>query len=121
MVLIFYRGGWCPYCDLHLRGFQRALPELQHFAAQIVAISPQLPDHSLSTQEKDELTFAVLSDRSEADRTGSEQCHHRKAGATNEVIEADNCTYRDNAHKLQRAIAQANGLSVAADIVEESP
>jgi peroxiredoxin len=62
VVLIFYRGGWCPYCDLHLRGFQRALPELQHFAAQIVAISPQLPDHSLSTQEKDELTFAVLSD-----------------------------------------------------------
>jgi hypothetical protein len=48
-----------------------------------------LPDHSLSTQEKDELTFAVLSDRSEADRTGSEQCHHRKAGATNGVIEAD--------------------------------
>jgi zeaxanthin glucosyltransferase len=36
----------------------------------------------------------------------------------NEVL--SNCTYRDNAHKLQKAIAQANGLSVAADIVEES-
>ena len=62
VVLVFYRGGWCPYCNLHLRGFQRALPEFQQFAAQIVAISPQLPDNSLSTQEKDELTFAVLSD-----------------------------------------------------------
>jgi peroxiredoxin len=47
---------------LHLRGLQRALTEFQKFAAQIVAISPQLPDNSLSTQEKDELTFAVLSD-----------------------------------------------------------
>jgi peroxiredoxin len=61
-VLVFYRGGWCPYCNLHLRGFQRALPELRQFGAQIVAISPQLPDNSLSTQEKDELTFTVLSD-----------------------------------------------------------
>jgi len=41
---------------------QRALTKFQKFAAQIVAISPQLPDNSLSTQEKDELTFAVLSD-----------------------------------------------------------
>jgi peroxiredoxin len=62
VVLIFYRGGWCPYCNLHLRGFQRALPELQQFGAQIVAASPQLPDNSLSTQEVDELTFPVLSD-----------------------------------------------------------
>lgn len=62
VVLIFYRGGWCPYCNLHLRGFQRALPELQKYNAQIVAISPQLPDNSLSTQEKDQLTFLVLSD-----------------------------------------------------------
>jgi thiol-disulfide isomerase/thioredoxin len=46
VVLVFYRGGWCPYCNLHLRGFQRALPELQQFGAQIVAISPQLPDNS---------------------------------------------------------------------------
>ena len=61
-VLLFYRGGWCPYCNLHLRGFQRALPELQQFAAQILAISPQLPDNSLTTREKNHLTFAVLSD-----------------------------------------------------------
>lgn len=62
VVLVFYRGGWCPYCNLHLRGFQRALPELKKFGAQVVAVSPQLPDNSLSTQEKDQLTFPVLSD-----------------------------------------------------------
>jgi peroxiredoxin len=62
VVLVFYRGGWCPCCNLHLPGFQRALPELKKFGAHIVAVSPQLPDNSLSTQEKDQLTFPVLSD-----------------------------------------------------------
>jgi peroxiredoxin len=62
VVVVFYRGGWCPYCNLHLRGFQRALPQLQQLGAQLVAISPQLPDNSLSTQEKNELAFPVLSD-----------------------------------------------------------
>jgi peroxiredoxin len=62
VVLVFYRGGWCPYCNLHLRGFQRALPELKKFGAQVVAVSPQLPDNSFTTQEKDQLTFPVLSD-----------------------------------------------------------
>jgi thiol-disulfide isomerase/thioredoxin len=40
VVFVFYRGGWCPYCNLHLRGFQRALPELKRFGARIVAVSP---------------------------------------------------------------------------------
>src|SRR5580658_4227885 len=62
VVIVFYRGGWCPYCNLHLRGFQRRLPEFHELGAQVVAISPQLPDNSLSTQEKDEFTFPVLSD-----------------------------------------------------------
>jgi peroxiredoxin len=62
VVLVFYRGGWCPYCNLHLRGFQRALPKLKKFGAQVVAVSPQLPDYSLTTQAKAQLTFPVLSD-----------------------------------------------------------
>lgn len=62
VVVVFYRGGWCPYCNLHLRGFQRALPQLQELGAQLVAISPQLPDNSLSTQERNELAFPLLSD-----------------------------------------------------------
>ena len=62
VVVVFYRGGWCPYCNLHLPGFQRCLAQIRELGGQVVAISPQLPDNSLSTQEKNELAFPVLSD-----------------------------------------------------------
>ena len=62
VVINFYRGQWCPYCHLALRAYQRALPQLQELGASLVAISPQTPDHSLSLVEKQQLTFAVLSD-----------------------------------------------------------
>lgn len=62
-VIVFYRGGWCPYCNLALRTYQRELlPELAAYDARLVAISPQSPDQSLSTVEKAELAFTVLSD-----------------------------------------------------------
>lgn len=62
-VIVFYRGGWCPYCNLALRTYQRdLLPELGAFGARLVAISPQSPDQSLSTAEKAGLDFTVLSD-----------------------------------------------------------
>jgi peroxiredoxin len=62
-VIVFYRGGWCPYCNLALRTYQRELlPELGAFGARLVAISPQSPDQSLSTTEKAGLAFTVLSD-----------------------------------------------------------
>ncbi len=62
VVLSFYRGGWCPYCNLELRALQSVLPEIRQLGAQLVAISPQTPDESLSTAEKNELAFTVLSD-----------------------------------------------------------
>jgi peroxiredoxin len=62
-VIVFYRGGWCPYCNLALRTYQKdLLPQLDRFGARLVAISPQSPDQSLSTVEKAELSFTVLSD-----------------------------------------------------------
>lgn len=61
-VLVFYRGGWCPYCNIHLRGLQRELARIEATGARLVAISPQLPDASLSSSEKNALSFAVLSD-----------------------------------------------------------
>ena len=61
-VFVFYRGGWCPYCNLQLRAWQRELPALRAAGVALVAISPQTPDASLSTQEKNDLDFAVLSD-----------------------------------------------------------
>ncbi len=61
-VVTFYRGGWCPYCNLQLRAYQAALPEMAALGARLVAISPQMPDGSLSTAEANALTFDVLSD-----------------------------------------------------------
>jgi peroxiredoxin len=62
-VVVFYRGGWCPYCNLALRTYQRELlPQLAAWHATLAAISPQAPDQSLSTAEKAALDFEVLSD-----------------------------------------------------------
>jgi peroxiredoxin len=62
VVLTFYRGGWCPYCNIALRAYQRILPEIRAAGASLVAISPEKPDDTLSTAEKNALTFEVLSD-----------------------------------------------------------
>lgn len=62
VVVSFYRGQWCPYCNLELRALQAVLPDIQARGAQLIAISPQTPDNSLSTAEKNDLTFDVLSD-----------------------------------------------------------
>jgi len=62
-VIVFYRGAWCPYCNIALRTYQaELLPTLNEQGVSLIAISPQAPDGSLSMQEKNELTFTVLSD-----------------------------------------------------------
>ena len=62
-VIVFYRGGWCPYCSIALRTYQAQLvPPLAERGISLIAISPQTPDGSLSTKESKELTFTVLSD-----------------------------------------------------------
>ena len=72
VIVTFYRGGWCPYCNIQLRAYQAALPEITALGARLVAISPQLPDGSLSTAQTNALTFDVLSDvgNKVADRFG---------------------------------------------------
>ncbi|MEO0456305.1 MAG: peroxiredoxin-like family protein [Cyanobacteria bacterium P01_A01_bin.114] len=62
VVLAFYRGGWCPYCNLELKALQQVLPEIKAAGATLIAISPETPDNSLSTSEKNALSFVVLSD-----------------------------------------------------------
>src|SRR6201991_3141208 len=62
-VVVLYRGDWCPYCNLALRAYQEELlPVLNDLGIQLIAISPQKPDKSLSTVEKNQLSFVVLSD-----------------------------------------------------------
>ena len=62
VIVAFYRGGWCPFCNLELRAFQRIIPDIEAAGASLVAISPEKPDNSPSTVEKNALTFEVLSD-----------------------------------------------------------
>lgn len=62
LVVSFYRGAWCPHCSRELHALQEVLPRIHALGAELVALSPNLPDSSLTTIEKEELTFAVLTD-----------------------------------------------------------
>ncbi|MEM7549148.1 MAG: peroxiredoxin-like family protein [Bacteroidota bacterium] len=62
VVLTWYRGGWCPYCNLSLKALQNALPKIKGLGANLIALTPETADKSLSTQEKNELEFEVLTD-----------------------------------------------------------
>lgn len=62
VVITFYRGLWCPFCNVELQALQKALPQIQQLNASLVAISPQTPDNTLSTIKEHSLGFEVLSD-----------------------------------------------------------
>jgi peroxiredoxin len=62
VVLTFYRGAWCPYCNIALRSLQQHHDGITARGARLVAVSPQIPDESLTFAEKNELAFDVLSD-----------------------------------------------------------
>jgi peroxiredoxin len=62
VVLTFYRGAWCPYCNIALRGLQQRHADITARGARLVAVSPQVPDESLTLVEKHGLAFDVLSD-----------------------------------------------------------
>lgn len=62
LVVSFYRGVWCPYCNLELQALQAALPDIQALGASLVAISPQTPANSRKSQRQNALGFPILSD-----------------------------------------------------------
>jgi len=62
VILTWYRGSWCPYCNLQLHDYQMSLDTISAANAQLIAVSPELPDSALTWKEKEELVFAVLSD-----------------------------------------------------------
>ena len=103
-LVTFYRGGWCPYCNLQLRLYQRILPQIRAFGAGLVAISPELPNHTLSTAEKNDLSFPVLSD------TG------------NQVARAFGLVFRVDDETRQRYLSNGNDLaSINGDASWELP
>jgi len=61
-IVTFYRGGWCPYCNLQLHSYATHLKKFEALGGKLIAISPETPSEALSTIEKDKIEFAVLSD-----------------------------------------------------------
>lgn len=62
VVLSFYRGGWCPICNIQLHAYQQRLHEIEELGAQLIAVSPEMPSYAEITMVKHQLTFKVLSD-----------------------------------------------------------
>ncbi|KIJ34437.1 hypothetical protein M422DRAFT_35090 [Sphaerobolus stellatus SS14] len=62
IILSFYRGEWCPFCNLELRALEKLLPEFTAKGTTLVAVSPELPDQAIVTSQKNEITFPILSD-----------------------------------------------------------
>jgi peroxiredoxin len=62
LAISFYRGVWCPYCNMELQALQEALPAIRAAGAQLVAISPQSPVNSRKSQRNNGLDFPILSD-----------------------------------------------------------
>ena len=62
LVISFYRGVWCPYCNMELQALQETLPQFEALGAKLVAISPQNPVNSRKSVRQNNLTFPILSD-----------------------------------------------------------
>jgi peroxiredoxin len=63
-VVIFYRGGWCPYCNLQMEQLVKIEPELEKMGYQVLAISPDKPEKLEESQSKHHINYTLLSDRS---------------------------------------------------------
>ncbi|MBX9869833.1 MAG: AhpC/TSA family protein [Burkholderiaceae bacterium] len=62
VIISFYRGAWCPFCNIELRALQKELPVFKELGVNLIAISPEQPDHAMPLIEREKLTFPVLSD-----------------------------------------------------------
>ena len=66
VVLVFYRGGWCPYCNTTLRAYAEALPRIEAAGGTLIAVTPESPERAAETARDDGLTFPVAVDRGNA-------------------------------------------------------
>ena len=63
VVINFYRGGWCPFCNIEFKALHDNLPEIQRYGATLIGIAPETPDTTLATIQKHDLKFEVLCDQ----------------------------------------------------------
>lgn len=61
-ILVFYRGGWCPYCNAQLNELKNIEPQLKAMGYQLIAISPELPDSLKAMQQSRTLNYQLMSD-----------------------------------------------------------
>ncbi|KAH8426530.1 peroxiredoxin-like family protein [Aspergillus melleus] len=94
LIITFYRGEWCPFCNIALVGLQRYYDELKVKGASLVAITPELPNSSLSMIEKHDLKFPVLTD--------SHNEYARKLGIVWKQPESLRPVYEALGHDLQQ-------------------
>lgn len=66
MVLAFFRGGWCPYCEITMAALNEARPGIEAMGAATIGISPELPEHLSATMKSRALTYPMLSDPANA-------------------------------------------------------
>ena len=62
VIVVFYRGAWCPYCNIHLHALLESEPTFKKYGASLLAVTPQTPDKSLGQVKKDKFPFEILSD-----------------------------------------------------------
>ena len=94
VVISFFRGSWCPFCNSELAALQQALPAIKTLGASLIAISPQTISYTISTVEKHELSYEVLSDRN----------NHiaRQFGIVFQIPEAFRAVLTEKGHVLPR-------------------
>ncbi len=66
LVVTFYRGVWCPFCNAELQALEEALPEMRALGASLVAISPETAANSRKSVRQNELSFPILTDHGNA-------------------------------------------------------
>lgn len=101
-VLIFYRGGWCPYCNAHLGQIGKAEPELIAMGYQVVAVSPDRPEELQRSVDKQHLTYQLLSD--------SDMTLAKAFGLAFKVDDVTVTKYRGFGIDLDRASGQSHHL-----------
>ena len=62
VVLTFYRGVWCPYCNNELKSLEGVLPQIHELGATVLALSPETREHVQDNLKKNKLSFELLSD-----------------------------------------------------------
>ncbi len=62
VVLMWYRGGWCPYCNIQLRAMQQNLDKIEGAGAKLVVLTPELPEKAKETAEANDLNIVALHD-----------------------------------------------------------